>query len=88
MNKSQQKALSKARKEARKLYEGKFFYEIVKTTKSKVLKLVGPFDNIFYTVKKNTVGSNFENYKFVQVINGMPVQAFTEDQILVTDRKL
>lgn len=84
------------KEEAKKLYEGKFFYEIVKP-KSGGIQLFGPFDNIFYVNKvlpkdvSDRVVSKNENdkeYKFVQVIDGRPTVAFTEEEILVTDRKL
>jgi hypothetical protein len=85
--------------EAKALYEGKFFYEIVKP-KTGGIQLFGPFDNIYYT--EPAVDNRFDHlrrtwstdaapqkrYKFVQVIDGRPVVAFTEEEILVTDRKL
>jgi hypothetical protein len=82
--------------EAKKLYKGKFFYEIVKPH-SGGIQLFGPFDNIYYVnrdlpreVTDRIVPRNEEGkeYAFVQVIDGRPTVAFTQDQILVTDRKL
>ena len=88
------------KEEARKLYEGKFFYEIVKVKYGRnagTIQLFGPFDNIYYVnkvlpkdvsdriVKQDEEG---KEYKFVQVVDGRPVQAFTAEEILVTDRKL
>lgn len=86
------------KEEATKLYEGKFFYQIVKpTSEYGDITLAGPFDNIYYIEKSaaNHVGKLFSTdaaptpeYKFVQVVDGVPVQAFTESEILVTDRVL
>jgi len=80
------------------LYEGKFFYEVLKP-KTGGIQLVGPFDNIYYVSENEDarykIGRLFSTdakpqptFKFVQVIDGQPVQAFTEEEILVTDRKL
>jgi hypothetical protein len=66
------------------LYNNKFFYEVVKY--DDYIKLIGPFDNIRYAVDADTGEETY--YKFVQIIDGMPVQVFTEEQILVTERKL
>lgn len=87
--------LTKSQKQARKLYEGKHFYEIVKTEDPKEIKLLGPFDNIYYANKELGRPTLFSDdskpnidYDFVQVIDGIPVQAFTKQEILVTDRVL
>lgn len=80
------------KEEAKQLYEGKFFYEIVKVKKGKnagTIQLFGPFDNIFFTVPLPEEHARYAGpYKYVQVIDGKPVQAFSEEEILVTDRKL
>lgn len=68
------------------LYEGKYFYEIVKP-KTGGIQLFGPFDNIYYATTIGDEESNFK-IKYVQVIDDKPVAAFTEEEILVTDRKL
>jgi hypothetical protein len=85
------------RNEAKKLYEGKFFYEIVKPKNTGGIQLFGPFDNIFYInrdlpkdvtdriLPRNEDG---KEYVFVQVVDGKPTVAFTQEEILVTDRKL
>lgn len=76
------------KEEAKDLYEGKFFYEIVKNSFDRVT-LFGPFDNIRYlTYLDHYDGTDKEKYKFCQVVDGKIVETFTEDQILVTDRKL
>ncbi len=67
------------------LYDGKFFYEIVRTEIPKELTLVGPLYNIYYV---SPLVSEHNEYKFVQVINGKPVVAFRENEILVTDHIL
>lgn len=75
------------KEEAKKLYEGKYFYEIIKPISGRwagYIQLAGPFDNIYYASHIN----GESKYKFVQVIDGKPVQAFTEEEILVTDRIL
>lgn len=81
------------KEEAQKLYEGKYFYEVVKSksfTKGETIQLFGPFDNIYYATRSasNEFMKAEDNYKYVQVINGNAVQAFLEHEILVTDRKL
>lgn len=80
------------KEEARKLYEGKYFYEVVKPF-SGMVQLWGPFENIYYVSKDYSVGlsvegTNHPQIKYIQVINGKPVQAFEEHEILVTDREL
>lgn len=67
------------------LYKDKYFYEIVKIENSRV-ELFGPRDNIFFT---KTLDPEEENlYPYVQIINRRAVQAFTDKQILVTNRIL
>lgn len=83
--------------EAKNLYEGKFFYEIVKPKSGRYagyIQLHGPLDNIFYATRKLMtadllwINGEPKEYKFVQVIDGKPVAAFTNEEILVTDREL
>lgn len=78
------------KEEAKALYEGKFFYEIVKTENPLELKLIGPFDNIYFAnpnmPKQKTADG--QEYEYLQVIDGTPRQAFTKEEILITDRKL
>jgi hypothetical protein len=78
------------KEEAQKFYEDKYFYEIVKIKsgrKAGTIQLFGPYDNIYYV--ERPLGEKTDRvYKYIQVINGLPVQAFTEEEILVTDRKL
>lgn len=79
------------REELKSMYENKFFYEVVKPkTVNGTIQLFGPHDNILYTNPvKNSEGEEPNPiYKFVQVIDGRVVQAFTENEILVTDRVL
>lgn len=66
------------KEEAKDLYEGQYFYEIVKDVDC--IKLLGPFDNIYY--------SSGTEHKYVQVIDGLPRQTFNDEDILVLDRKL
>lgn len=61
-----------------KSYEGKFFYEVIKTGPQE-FKVIGPFENIYYI--SNRPG-------FIQVIDGKPVAMFTEDEIYVTKTPL
>ncbi len=80
------------KEEAKKLYEGKYFYEVVKPFPG-MIQLWGPFDNIRYIAKDYSVGFSTEDInhpeiKFAQVIDGKIVQAFEEHEILVTDREL
>lgn len=72
--------------EARKLYAGKKFY--IKNFDGTV---DGPREDIYYVNDRSSLWTKFWNfiqrnpqYKFIQVINGTPKQAFYEDQILVT----
>lgn len=85
-------------KEARKLYEGKYFYEIIKPMSGRfagLIQLAGPFDNIRYvnedarsTKTFSTDASPAPKIKFVQVVDGKIVASFQENEILVTDRVL
>jgi hypothetical protein len=82
------------KEEALKLYEGKHFYIIHKTDKGNVF-LDGPRDDVYYTVKVGEVdvpeaqrATPNKEYKFVEVIDGIIVKAFTEEEILITDRVL
>ena len=56
------------------LYDGKYFYEIGPQG-----EIRGPYTNIFY--KHDMTG-------FVHVIDNTPIQEFTKDQIMVTDKLL
>ncbi len=71
-----------SKEEAKALYEGKYFYEVVKDADH--IKLLGPFDNIYFT----NPCPNEDGYKYLQVVDGIPKQAFKDEEILVTDRKL
>jgi hypothetical protein len=71
---------------AKKLYEGKYFYEIVRSEDPQRLILVGPRDDIYYV--NQVPESDFQEYTFMQVINGTLKQAFKAEEILVTDRVL
>ena len=81
--------LEKQKAAAKKLYAGKTFY-----VKNPDGTLDGPRDDIYYAVRyyKNLgerikalyhFVTGVKPYKFVQVINGIPRQAFTEDDIVV-----
>lgn len=72
--------------ESQKLYEGKFFYKVVKS-KSEEITLFGPLDDIYYARLIGNKESNLK-IKFIQVVDGQAVAAFTEEEILVTDHKL
>jgi hypothetical protein len=67
------------REEAKKLYEGKFFYEIVKVKAGRhagTIQLFGPFDNILYA---NPIDKDVKSeYKYCQVVDGKVVAAFKE----------
>lgn len=81
--------------EAKKLYEGKYFYEIVDGDWcGKPCKMLfGPIDTIRY-VNKDIAQSELDkstgkaNVEFVQVIDGNIRAAFNKNEILVTDRIL
>lgn len=75
-------------KKAKKLYENKFFYEIVKTEKGALTMLVGPLEDIRYVNKATDKYHKYLNYEFVSVENGQIVKAFTRNEILVTRRKI
>jgi len=64
-------------KQAKKLYKGKHFYEIVKM--KTYTKLYGPLDGIRYSADLT---------HFVEVIKGTPVRFFAKHVILITDRIL
>lgn len=67
---------------AGKLYEGKYFYEIVKPKSGRfvgLIQLVGPLEDVRY--KTDLTG-------FVQIIDDKIEASFTNEEILVTDRKL
>lgn len=76
--------MSSSKEEAKKLYEGKYFYEIVDAGEAGV-NLVGPLDNIYFAV---TQEGHPSPYKFVEVIDGKPTRAFTENEILLTTLKI
>lgn len=78
------------KEEAKALYAGKTFYIVEKDG-----RLLGPRDDIYYANRKYlslfervkvtiqralNIG---EHYEFLQVIEGIPVRAFTKDEILV-----
>lgn len=80
--------------EAKKAYEGKYFYILDSVAKLSIgdedivtqLRVRGPFDNIYYLVPNN--GKYTQEYVYIQVIDGLPKQAFTKNEILITDRIL
>jgi hypothetical protein len=69
-------------KEAQDLYNGKTFY-----VKQPDGSLDGPREDIYY-VHRKTGDPVKDNYMFLQVIDGVPKQAFTEDEILVVQGKV
>jgi hypothetical protein len=72
--------------EARKLYKGKYFYEVIDNGQEKAL--VGPLNNIYYAVKSAVIPGyeDKSDYKFVQVKDGIVVAAFSDKEILVLDK--
>jgi hypothetical protein len=74
-----------SRFQAKKLYEGKYFYEIHRN-ENNTINLIGPNESIRYTAKPNADGGN----GFVELKDGIPVMFFSESdiEILVTDRIL
>jgi hypothetical protein len=62
-------------------YKGKYFYRIER--KADHIKFFGPLTNIRYLVPDYYKDSS---HKFTEVIDGILVQTFTEDEILVTDK--
>ena len=76
--------------EVRLLYEGKYFYEIIKLVDiagKDYINLYGPIDDIRYSTASDQNGKK-ANFTYLQIIDGVIKQAFTKDEILVTDRKL
>lgn len=73
--------------EAKALYEGKYFYEVLGGSYlGKSCKMLfGPMDTIYFA---NTKSGEESDLKYVQVINNKCVQAFRENEILVTDHIL
>lgn len=67
------------------LYKDKYFYEIVKVKNNRV-ELFGPCDDVFFT--KTLDPEEVNQYPYVQIINGKIIQAFTDKEILVTNRVL
>ncbi len=85
------------KKEAKALYDGKYFYEIADGDYCgrSCKMLFGPIDTIrflspaAYTDKAlDGSGPIDVKYRFGQVIDGKLVQVFKENEILVTDRIL
>lgn len=72
-----------SKEEAKELYEGKYFYEIVH--ENGTIRLHGPSDDIRY-INKDV--PNVPKYDFVKIVNHQPVAVYTKDQILITDRIL
>ena len=60
------------------LYKGKKFYVMNPDG-----TIDGPREDIFYVSVHGKKTAEYKNYRFVQVINGIPVQAFTKKEILV-----
>lgn len=63
------------------LYDGKFFYEVLKYPDH--IRLVGPLENIYYTVPAIFAKSGFA---FVQVMDAQVDRMFFESEILVIDK--
>jgi hypothetical protein len=81
------KTTTRTKRLNKKLYDGKFFYEIVRSRhcdnpgcKEVEIKLYGPCDNLVYM--------NPPAQGFAQIIGGVVVQFFLPSEILVTDHKL
>lgn len=64
------------KEEAQDLYKGKTFY-----IKRPDGTLDGPREDIHYTVPVSFDSDH--KYKFLQIVDGTPIQAFTEDEIVV-----
>ena len=69
---------------AKSEYEGKFFYEVLKGFSKDQITLIGPLETIRF-VTPETANSE---YKYAEVVEGVIRRVFSEDQILVTNRKL
>jgi hypothetical protein len=79
------KSAKNLQKKSKDPYKNKFFYEIELSKELNRVMLVGPLDNIFFTVsQKNTKN----NYPYAQVIDGKLVNFFKKEEILVTNFKL
>jgi hypothetical protein len=78
------------KKQAGKLYKGKYFYEVRRKNSSTNEFIVnGPMSTIRYISKAATKKLGYSmRYDFCQVINGKIVQVFTKDEILVTTKPL
>ena len=68
-------------------YFGKVFYEILPISEKGKVSLVGPLDNVRYC-QATAGGPKPGDYKFVQIVDGKPVVAFREHEILVVDKVL
>lgn len=68
----------RSKEELDELYKDKLFYEVIKTGPSE-FRVFGPLNDVFYVA--NGPG-------FLQVIEGIPRQYFTEEEIYVTKTPL
>ena len=82
MKKKSNKNLQKKSKDP---YENKFFYEIELSKELNRIMLVGPLDNIFFTVAQEGAKNK---YPYAQVIDGKVANFFKKEEILVTTFKL
>lgn len=77
------------KEEAKALYDGKFFYEINKTTlgsDGKIsLELTGPSDDIYFATPLDGKPTDIV---FLKIVEGVPQDAYTNAEILVTNHKL
>ena len=79
-----------AKKQVNKPYKGKYFYEVLVdgNYRGQTCKILhGPLDTIRYTTKSGQ-SRDSEVYPFVQIIDGKIIQAFKENEILVTNKIL
>jgi len=67
-------------------YLEKYFYEVVSRA-GNGLKLIGPLEDIYFV---NPTNKEFKEnaYKYAQVVDGKIVQAFTKNEIYVTEKKI
>jgi hypothetical protein len=80
------------KEESKNPYERKSFYIIKEHVNDEGLPcklLIGPRDDIYFCVLSDKMnGEEIGGYKYCQVIDGKIMQAFRENEILVTDRVL
>jgi hypothetical protein len=69
--------------QTKKIYDGKFFYEVVRGSDNQEHRLIGPLDNIRYATLTDKKENN--EYPYLQVIDGQVRTAFKYNEIAILD---